>query len=57
MSKEEDEEYEALIVKRENNAMTNKEYNRYKVLVDKAFLEGIPKLAKSWAAGFGLNRE
>lgn len=55
MTPEENKEYETLLDKRETRSgLTNKEHKRYLILMNMAFLEGLPKIAKSWTEGFGL---
>jgi hypothetical protein len=54
MTPEEDKEYELLIQKRESNKLTNKEWKRYKVLVNKAIFSAFPKITKAWADGFNM---
>ena len=44
MTPEEEKEYETLIDKRISGNLTNKEYKRYLILLDKAFYQGIPKI-------------
>jgi hypothetical protein len=48
MTPEENKEYESLLDKRDGGTMSNKEYKRYLILLDKAFLQGIPKILNTW---------
>lgn len=52
MTTDEEKEYEILLDKRGKNTMSGKEYKRYKILVNKAFLKAIPQIANSWIEGF-----
>jgi len=47
MNPEEEKEYEVLMDKRNGGNLTNKEYKRYLILLDKAFLRGIPKVLQT----------
>lgn len=54
MNPEEIKEWHMLSDKRESGTLSKKDYLRYLVLLNQTFEEGIPKVAKSWAQGFGL---
>jgi hypothetical protein len=54
MTPEEITEFHALSDKRDSGKMTNAEYKRYLVLVNKFFREGLPKVVSVWGNGFGL---
>lgn len=46
--------YHELASKRDSGKMTNKEHKEWIKLIDKSFLEGLPKIAAAWKEGFGL---
>lgn len=50
----EESEFQILSDKRISGTLTDTDYKRYLVLLDKVFAEGFPKITKSWMEGFGL---
>ena len=53
MTDKENKEYQSLIDKRHTRkGLTRKEHKRYVQFVDKAILEGLPKIAKAWMQAF-----
>lgn len=57
MTKEEEIEYHSLADKRDNNTMTNKEHRRWKILVNKSFLEGLPKVMNELTKMFPIIKQ
>lgn len=47
-------EYDSLADKRDAGKMTNKEHKRWIQLVNKSFVEGLPKVVQAWKEGFNL---
>lgn len=56
MTPEEIKEYHTLADKRDNGSMTKKEHKRWKQLVEKSFVNGVPELIKTWMEGFQKNK-
>lgn len=54
MSELEEKEYHLLADKRDKGTLTNKEHKRWIQLVNKSFIEGLPKVVQAWKEGFNL---
>jgi hypothetical protein len=54
MNTEEINEFHILSNKRERGTLTDLEYKRYLILMDKSFNEGLQKVADSWKKAFEL---
>jgi len=57
MTEQEISEFNKLADKRHCGKLTKKEFSRWKVLVNKSFLEGLPKIADAWFRGFNILKD
>jgi hypothetical protein len=56
MTEYEEKEYCHLLDIRAVRELTNKEYKKYVMLVNKSFLEGIPKITETWMEKFNKKK-
>lgn len=54
MTEAESKRYNELADRRDGGKMTQKEHKEWLKLVNKSFLEGLPKIVATWKKGFNL---